>query len=51
MDTTLDRRSRIYLAGHTGLVGSAIHRALTEAGYSDIVTRELDELEAKLSGV
>ena len=45
MDTTLDRRSRIYLAGHTGLVGSAIHRALTEAGYGDIVTRELDELD------
>jgi GDP-L-fucose synthase len=44
-DTTLDRRSRIYLAGHTGLVGSAIHRALGEAGYGDIVTRELDELD------
>ena len=47
MDTTLDRRSRIYLAGHTGLVGSAIHRALTEAGFGDgsIVTRELGELD------
>ncbi len=47
MDTTLDRRSRIYLAGHTGLVGSAIHRALNEAGFGDgsIITRELDELD------
>ena len=43
--TLVSRRSRIYLAGHTGLVGSAIHRALTEAGYADIVTRELDELD------
>ena len=47
MDTTLDRRSRIYLAGHTGLVGGAIHRALTEAGFDDasIITRDLDELD------
>ncbi len=45
MGTTLDRRSRIYLAGHTGLVGSAIHRALSEAGYAALVTRELDELD------
>ena len=45
MSTTLDRRSRIYLAGHTGLVGSAIHRALSKAGYAAIVTRELDELD------
>ena len=45
MGTTLDRRSRIYLAGHTGLVGSAIHRALSEAGYAQLVTRELDELD------
>ena len=45
METTLDRRSRIYLAGHTGLVGSAIHRALGEVGYANVVTRELDELD------
>ena len=45
MSTSLDRRSRIYLAGHTGLVGSAIHRALSEAGYEQLVTRELDELD------
>ena len=45
METTLDRGSRIYLAGHTGLVGCAIHRALGEAGYANVVTRELDELD------
>ena len=45
MGTTLDRRSRIYLAGHTGLVGSAIVRALHEAGYENLVLRDLDELD------
>jgi len=45
VDTALDRGSRIYLAGHTGLVGSAIHRSLGEAGYANVVTRELDELD------
>ncbi len=38
-------QSRIYLAGHTGLVGSAILRALGAAGYTNVVTRELDELD------
>jgi len=35
----------VYLAGHTGLVGSAIHRALREQGFSDILVRDLDELD------
>ncbi len=39
------RRARIYLAGHTGLVGSAILRALHEAGYEQLVCRELHELD------
>ena len=41
--------ARIYIAGHRGLVGSAIHRELTRLGYTDIVTRsrcELDLLDA-----
>jgi GDP-L-fucose synthase len=42
-DSSLD--SRIYLAGHTGLVGSAILRALTAAGYTDVVTRDLEVLD------
>lgn len=36
--------SKIYVAGHTGLVGSSIFEALWADGYSNIVTRELDEL-------
>jgi GDP-L-fucose synthase len=35
----VDTSARIYLAGHTGLVGGAIHRALDEAGFSDVVAR------------
>jgi len=36
--------ARIYIAGHRGLVGSAIHRELDRLGYTDIVTRTRSEL-------
>jgi GDP-L-fucose synthase len=36
---------RIYVAGHRGLVGSAIVRALRAGGHGSIVTRTHDELE------
>jgi GDP-L-fucose synthase len=39
------RDERIYLAGHTGLVGSGILRALGERGYDDVVYRTIDELD------
>lgn len=39
--------SKIYLAGHTGLVGSAIHRKLTAAGYTNIIHRTFGELDLK----
>jgi GDP-L-fucose synthase len=35
----------IYVAGHTGLVGSAIVRALEAGGYDRILMRTLDELD------
>jgi GDP-L-fucose synthase len=37
--------SRIYIAGHRGLVGSAIHRELSQQGYTNILTRTRAELE------
>ncbi|RSL18810.1 GDP-L-fucose synthase [Edaphobacter aggregans] len=37
--------SRIYIAGHRGLVGSAIHRELRRLGYANILTRTRDELD------
>ena len=41
----MDKDARIYIAGHTGLVGSSICRKLTGEGYSDLVTREHNELD------
>ena len=37
--------SRIYVAGHNGLVGSAVVRLLREKGYSNIITKSRDELD------
>jgi GDP-L-fucose synthase len=37
--------SRIYVAGHRGLVGSAIVRCLLDAGHHDIITRTHAELD------
>jgi GDP-L-fucose synthase len=37
--------ARIYVAGHTGLVGSAITRALRLAGYSNLVFGTLPDLD------
>ncbi|MCK9210529.1 MAG: GDP-L-fucose synthase [Ignavibacteriaceae bacterium] len=36
---------KIYLAGHNGMVGSAIHRRLVAAGYENIVTRNYPEID------
>lgn len=46
----MKRKSRIYIAGHRGLVGSAILRKLQGDGYENLITRtreELDLLDAK----
>ncbi|MBG56329.1 MAG: GDP-fucose synthetase [Deltaproteobacteria bacterium] len=37
--------SRIYIAGHLGLAGSAIYRALKKIGYDNLITRPHSELE------
>ncbi|MEW5846129.1 MAG: GDP-L-fucose synthase [Bacteroidota bacterium] len=41
----MEKNSKIYVAGHSGLVGTAIVRKLQEKGYSNIVTRTHSELE------
>ena len=41
----MDPSSRIYIAGHRGLVGSAIHRELGRLGYRNILTRTHQELD------
>jgi nucleoside-diphosphate-sugar epimerase len=38
----------IYLAGHSGLVGSAIGRALARHGYAEPLVAELDELVTEM---
>ena len=43
----MKRNSKIYIAGHAGMVGSAIKRNLESKGFSDIVYRNLDELDLK----
>lgn len=37
----------IYVAGHTGLVGSALMRLLALQGYKNIVTRTIEELDLR----
>lgn len=41
----MDKGSKIYIAGHRGLVGSAIHRFLQSQGYSNIIGKTSDELD------
>jgi GDP-L-fucose synthase len=43
--SALNKSTRIYLAGHSGLVGSAILRALHEGGYQNLIVRDLSELD------
>ena len=41
----MDKKAKIYLAGHRGLVGSALMRQLDRQGYTNIVTRIHSELD------
>jgi len=41
----MNKKSKIYIAGHRGMVGSAILRALQAQGYSNFVLRTSSELD------
>jgi GDP-L-fucose synthase len=41
----MKKKSKIYIAGHRGMVGSAILRQLQKEGYSNIITRTHKELD------
>ena len=41
----MDQNAKIYVAGHTGLVGSAFMRKLREQGYHNLVLRTHGELD------
>lgn len=43
----MEKEAKIYIAGHRGMVGSAIHRALTSRGYENIITRSSSELDLR----
>lgn len=43
----MDRDSKIYVAGHNGLVGSAILRKLKVEGYTKLITRTRQELDLR----
>lgn len=44
---TLNRGSKIYVAGHSGMVGSAVLRRLKGDGFSNIITRSSKELDLR----
>lgn len=41
----MDKKSRIYVAGHRGMVGSALLRKLQKEGFENIITRTSSELD------
>ncbi|MEM4522385.1 MAG: GDP-L-fucose synthase [candidate division WOR-3 bacterium] len=43
----MERNSKIFIAGHSGLVGSAIVRKLKELGYSNLIFKFKDELDLR----
>jgi len=45
--TEMENNSKIYIAGHRGMVGSALVRKLVQEGYSNIITRTSNELDLR----
>ena len=43
----MEKNARIYVAGHRGMVGSAIVRQLEQQGYSHVITRTSSELDLR----
>lgn len=43
----MDKNAKIYVAGHRGLVGSAILRALEKQGFTNLVTKTSSELDLR----
>ena len=43
----MEKASKIYIAGHRGMVGSAIFRKLQKEGYSNLLTRTSSELDLR----
>ena len=43
----MEKNAKIYIAGHRGMVGSAIHRKLQQEGYTNFVVRTSKELDLR----
>ncbi|MFB5945579.1 GDP-L-fucose synthase [Albibacterium profundi] len=43
----MEKDAKIYIAGHRGMVGSAIHRNLIQKGYSNFILRTSSELDLR----
>ncbi|MEO6850192.1 MAG: GDP-L-fucose synthase, partial [Mucilaginibacter sp.] len=43
----MDKSATIYIAGHRGMVGSAIHRKLQKEGFTNFITRTSDTLDLR----
>lgn len=43
----MEKQAKIYVAGHRGMVGSAIYRKLKELGFENIVVRTSKELDLR----
>lgn len=43
----MDKKSKIFIAGHRGMVGSAILRALQAKGYSNLILKTSSELDLR----
>src|SRR3989344_1436739 len=46
----VEKNAKIYVAGHKGLIGSAMWRALQEDGYRNLVGKSSSELDLRNSG-
>ncbi|MGH8596388.1 MAG: NAD-dependent epimerase/dehydratase family protein, partial [Gammaproteobacteria bacterium] len=51
MSNPISRDSRIFVAGHRGMAGSALMRRLQRGGYRNLVTRTRQELDLLDSAV
>lgn len=43
----MEKQAKIYVAGHRGMVGSAIYRKLKELGYQNLIVRTSKELDLR----
>ena len=43
----MDKNKKVYIAGHKGMVGSAIHRRFTKEGHTNFLFKSIEELDLK----